>query len=131
MHLATLIYSLATLTIATAVPLAPGNTVTVPTSTAANTAPSPVSSVAAPSMTPVGAYQCPPKQFKRCCMSVQQTSRMLIDSIGELVPVLGGIAISSQVSFDCMSALSDYFNTDKLSYTIAYPRFHTFRPSHG
>lgn len=123
MQLPKLIYSLATLTIATAVPLAPGNSVTAPTTTAAIMAPSLVSPVAVPSMTPVGAYQCPPKQFKRCCLSVQQTSRMLIDSIGKLVPALGGIGISSQVSFDCMFALSDYLIRISLAIPMLTPIF--------
>jgi hypothetical protein len=103
MHIPTLFYTLATLTITTAVPVAAGKSMTAPTPTQAMMAPpSQVSPVESPSMTPVGAYQCPQKQFKRCCMSLQQTSRMLIDGIGELVPALGGISVSSQISFDCM-----------------------------
>lgn len=107
MHLPTLFYTLATLTITTAVPVAAGNSLATPTPTQAIVAPSQASPVATPLMTPVGAYQCPQKQFKRCCMSLQQTSRMLIEGLGELVPVLGGISINSQITFQCMSVLSD------------------------
>ncbi|GLI74995.1 hypothetical protein PoHVEF18_003245 [Penicillium ochrochloron] len=107
MHIPTLFYTLATLTITAAVPVSAGNSMTAPTPTQAMMAPSQVSPVATPSMTPVGAYQCPQKQFKRCCMSLQQTSRMLIDGIGELVPALGGISVSSQVSFDCKAMADD------------------------
>lgn len=101
MHIPTLFYTLATLTITTAVPVAAGNSMTAPTPTQALIAPSHVSPAETPSMTPVGAYQCPQKQIKRCCQSLQQASRMLIDGIGELVPALGGISVSSQVSFNC------------------------------
>jgi hypothetical protein len=104
MHLPTLFYTLATLAITAAVPVTAENSTATPTATQAIDAPSQANPVATPSMTPVGAYRCPPKQFKRCCLTLQQTSRELIDGLGELVPVLGGLSVSSLISFDCMSA---------------------------
>lgn len=73
-----------------------------PTPTQAIVDPSEAYPVDYPWMTPVGAYQCPQEQVKRCCMSLEQTSRMLIDGVGELVPVVNGLSISSQISFHCM-----------------------------
>ncbi|KAF3396310.1 hypothetical protein F1880_007019 [Penicillium rolfsii] len=107
MHIPTLFYTLATLTITAAVPVTAGSSMTVPSPTQAMIAPSQVSPVGIPSMTPVGAYQCPQKQLKKCCMSLQETSRMLVDGIGELVPALGGIAVSSKVSFNCVAMADD------------------------
>jgi hypothetical protein len=102
MYFPTLFCALTTLTIAAAVPVGVGSSMTTPTPTQAIVAPSQASPVDFPWMTPVGAYQCPQDQAKRCCMSLEQTSRMLIDGVGELVPALSSISISSQVSFHCM-----------------------------
>ncbi|KAJ5689277.1 hypothetical protein N7462_003669 [Penicillium macrosclerotiorum] len=102
MHLPSVFTSLATLlTITAAVPVVAQNTTPRPTPTKA-AIPSPIfSSIATPSMTPVGAYQCPQKQFKQCCMSLEQTSRTIVHGLGELVPVLSGVQLSSAISFQC------------------------------
>ncbi|OOQ85621.1 hypothetical protein PEBR_25464 [Penicillium brasilianum] len=101
MYFPTLFCALTTLTIAAAVPVAAGSSMTTPTPTQAIVDPSEAYPVDYPWMTPVGAYQCPQEQVKRCCMSLEQTSRMLIDGVGELVPVVNGLSISSQISFHC------------------------------
>lgn len=67
------------------------------------------SSSASPSasMVPVGPYSCPQNQHKQCCMSLADTSRdAVIKPLGELVPIVGGIQISSAISFQCMSKSS-------------------------
>ncbi|KAJ6130350.1 hypothetical protein N7512_003130 [Penicillium capsulatum] len=56
---------------------------------------------ASPTMSPVGAYSCPQKQHKACCQSLQQTSKEIMKPVGELVPIVGGLEISSAVSFQC------------------------------
>ncbi|KAJ5461476.1 uncharacterized protein N7458_003028 [Penicillium daleae] len=112
MHLPTLFYTLATLAITAAVPVTAENSTATPTATQAIDAPSQANPVATPSMTPVGAYRCPPKQFKRCCLTLQQTSRELIDGLGELVPVLGGLSVSSLISFDCKAMADDISPND-------------------
>lgn len=50
----------------------------------------------------VAAYACPTKQFKQCCQSVQSVSKSLIAPLGNLIPLLNGLQISSAVSFQCM-----------------------------
>ncbi|KAJ5223708.1 hypothetical protein N7468_008250 [Penicillium chermesinum] len=61
---------------------------------------------AMPSQSMVGAYQCPQNQFKRCCQSLQETSKEIMKGLGDLVPIVGGIQISSKISFQC-DAMSD------------------------
>lgn len=94
------------LTIAVAIPVTqephatPAPTSAKPTKPSSAAAAQASSHLATPS--PVGAYSCPPKQFKQCCQSVEQTSHSIMKGLGELVPILGGIQISSQISFQCM-----------------------------
>ncbi|KAJ5280320.1 hypothetical protein N7478_005692 [Penicillium angulare] len=60
------------------------------------------SSSSTPSMiTVAGAYQCPPKQHKSCCTSLEETTKELMKPVSDLVPSIGGISISSKVSFQC------------------------------
>ncbi|EPS34510.1 hypothetical protein POX_a00516 [Penicillium oxalicum] len=109
MHFTTFIYTLLTLAVTstTAIPLSSGTpAIPSPKTKSSNLASSPVSAAATPSPTLVGAYQCPPNKYKRCCMSVQESSRELLTKVGDLVPALGGIAVSSQISFSC-STMSD------------------------
>lgn len=104
MHFTTFIYTLLTLAVTstTAIPLSSGTpAIPSPKTKSSNLASSPVSAAATPSPTLVGAYQCPPNKYKRCCMSVQESSRELLTKVGDLVPALGGIAVSSQISFSC------------------------------
>ncbi|KAF7712243.1 Uncharacterized protein PECH_004336 [Penicillium ucsense] len=113
MHFTTLIYTLTMLAMTTsAIPLSPTSP-SIAAVKASKTGPSPLaspavaSSAAKASATPVGAYQCPPNKYKRCCMSIQEGSRELLDKVGELVPTLGGIAVSSQISFSCKVMADD------------------------
>lgn len=54
-----------------------------------------------PSPSMVGAYACPPKQLKQCCQSLQEESKGIVKGLGEIVPILGGIQISSKITFQC------------------------------
>ncbi|KXG49611.1 uncharacterized protein PGRI_055790 [Penicillium griseofulvum] len=54
-----------------------------------------------PSPNPYEAYTCPKGKFKSCCMSVQQTGKDVIKPLGELVPIVGGLELSSAISFQC------------------------------
>lgn len=56
-----------------------------------------------PSVNPYEAWSCPAQKTKACCMSVQQTSHDIIKPLGELVPIVGGIQLSSAITFQCMS----------------------------
>ncbi|OQE19466.1 hypothetical protein PENSTE_c015G10401 [Penicillium steckii] len=84
-------------------PVVPMPTPTKPLIQSASAA-SQASSSASPSasMAPVGPYSCPQNQHKQCCMSLADTSRdAVIKPLGELVPIVGGIQISSAISFQC------------------------------
>ena len=107
MRLSFLLTSLVTCTFVTAIPL--GNDISKEkTPSKTDQTPSKPNSTketasAHPStLTVAGPYSCPPKQYKACCMSLEETSKELMHPVGELVPIVGGIAISSQVSFQCM-----------------------------
>ena len=110
MHPQTIFASFATLlTAATAVPLnardAASNNVPTPAKAVSAVASVTQSQSATATMTPVGAYSCPQKQHKQCCQSLQQTSKDLMKPIGDLVPIVGGLEISSKISFQCMHSL--------------------------
>ncbi|KAJ5099652.1 hypothetical protein N7532_006653 [Penicillium argentinense] len=101
MRLAVVLPTLATLTMTSAVPVVqdrnPMPTPTQPAVQSASTA-TPTPSASA---TPVGPYTCPQKQTKKCCMSLSQTSKNLMKPLGDLLPILRGVQISSSVSFQC------------------------------
>lgn len=59
------------------------------------------SASASPVRTPVGAYQCPQQQYKACCQSLEKETQGIFESLGELVPFMGGVQVSSKVSFQC------------------------------
>ncbi|OQD73409.1 hypothetical protein PENDEC_c015G00849 [Penicillium decumbens] len=101
MHLTTLFASLSTLlTIAAAIPVAQDPS--KPSKPVISSTPTPTASTPTPSMiTMVGPYQCPPNQQKQCCQSLQETSHDIMKGLGELVPILGGIQVSSKISFQC------------------------------
>ncbi|KAJ5108630.1 hypothetical protein N7456_005305 [Penicillium angulare] len=106
MHLTPLFALMATFcTLSVAVPVNhdhalahnPSRTNVLASSSAAYASPS-----ATPSMiTVAGAYQCPPKQRKSCCTSLEETTKELMKPVSDLVPSIGGISISSKVSFQC------------------------------
>ncbi|KAJ5947602.1 hypothetical protein N7466_000617 [Penicillium verhagenii] len=104
MHLAPLLTILATLcSITTAIPL--GQDQSQPTTPTPSTNPSASAShthsATAPVRTPVGPYQCPQEQYKACCQSLEQTTQDVFTSLGEVLPMVGGIQVSSKVSFQC------------------------------
>ncbi|KAJ6110416.1 hypothetical protein N7486_002651 [Penicillium sp. IBT 16267x] len=106
MHLTPLLTIFATLcSITTAIPLGediPAQSLT-PTPTfkpSAFASPS-LSASASPVRTPVGAYQCPPQQYKACCQGLQEATQGIFHSLGELIPTVGGLEVSSKVSFQC------------------------------
>lgn len=111
MRLELLITALGVCAISSAVPVhqeypaVPMPTPTKPLIQSASAA-SHASSSASPSasIAPVGPYSCPQSQHKQCCMSLADASRdAVIKPLGELVPIVGGIQISSAISFQCMS----------------------------
>lgn len=109
MHLIQLLTGVVTLcSLGVAIPVANGRDAspnTSPTPTMALTSASASEGIAAaPSQTMVGPYVCPPKQFKKCCQSLQETSKELMQGLGDVVPILGGVQISSKISFQCASA---------------------------
>ncbi|KGO63992.1 hypothetical protein PITC_013600 [Penicillium italicum] len=59
------------------------------------------SASATPSSNPYEAYTCPKDKFKSCCMSVQQTGKDVVKGLGDLVPAISGLQISSAISFQC------------------------------
>lgn len=108
MRLETIISIFASLTVASAVPVVheypvvPMPTPTMPAIASSSAYSPPYASSSVPAV-PVGPYSCPQKEVKQCCLSLAQTSHDIIQPIGELVPLVGGIQISSKVSFQCMS----------------------------
>ncbi|KAJ5469970.1 hypothetical protein N7530_007327 [Penicillium desertorum] len=106
MHLTTLITGLVSLlSVTTAIPMASDKP--TPTSVSKSLiSPSSSASVSAsasatPSPNPYEAYTCPKGKYKSCCKSVEQTSNDLIKPLGELVPIVNGLQISSALSFEC------------------------------
>ncbi|CAG8900289.1 unnamed protein product [Penicillium egyptiacum] len=105
MHLITLLTGLVSLlSVTIAIPVASENP--TPTSSVSKSLISPSSSASAsaspsPSPNPYEAYTCPKGKYKSCCKSVQQTGNDLIKPLGELVPVVSGLQVSSALSFQC------------------------------
>ncbi|KAJ5795202.1 hypothetical protein N7457_001801 [Penicillium paradoxum] len=107
MHFTTLLTGLtAFLSVTTAIPMASERPTPTPSVSTPLISPTPsgsASASASPSSTPnpYEAYTCPKDKFKSCCMSVQQTGKDVAKSLGELVPILGGLQVSSSLSFQC------------------------------
>ncbi|KAJ5602524.1 hypothetical protein N7537_005480 [Penicillium hordei] len=107
MHLTTLLTGLVSLlSVTTAIPV--GNDIPTPASSVSKSLISPSSSASAsasatPSPNPYEAYTCPEGQSKSCCMSVQQASGEITKGLGELVPIVSGLQVSSAISFQCKS----------------------------
>ncbi|CAI7583353.1 unnamed protein product [Penicillium crustosum] len=105
MHVTTFLTGLVSLlSVTTAIPV--GNDNPTPTSSVSKPLVSPsssasVSASATPSPNPYEAYTCPKGKFKSCCMSVQQAGGDIVKGLGELVPVISGLQVSSAVSFKC------------------------------
>ncbi|KAJ6107543.1 hypothetical protein N7523_008866 [Penicillium sp. IBT 18751x] len=98
----------ACLTVAAAIPVVQDHSTQLPTPTPTPTSSKPVipshsTPYGSPSATPsmVGAYECPPTQDKKCCQTLQETSHDVMQGLGRLVPILGGITVSSKVTFQC------------------------------
>lgn len=110
MHFPTFITSLTTLlTVVTAVPVVAQDAaplrIPTPSKSMTPVASASQSQYATPTVSPVGAYSCPQKQYKACCQSLQETSKGIIKPLGELVPIVGGLQVSSAVSFQCTPSL--------------------------
>ncbi|KAJ6131943.1 hypothetical protein N7471_007158 [Penicillium samsonianum] len=103
MHLTTLFMGLVSLlSITAAIPMASEKPTTTSSVSKSLISPSSSASVSpTPSPNPYEAYTCPKGKYKSCCMSVQQTGKDIINPLGELVPVVGGIEVSSALSFRC------------------------------
>ncbi|KAJ5536475.1 hypothetical protein N7513_009661 [Penicillium frequentans] len=106
MHLSPLLTVFATLcSITVAIPLGqdtPAQDLTpTPTFKPSASASHSHSASASPVRTPVGAYQCPQQQYKACCQSLEQETQGIFQSLGDLVPFMGGVQVSSKVSFQC------------------------------
>ncbi|CRL29430.1 unnamed protein product [Penicillium camemberti] len=105
MHLKTFLTGLVSLlSVTTAIPV--GNDKPTPTTSVSKSLISPSSSASAsasatPSSNPYEAYTCPKGKFKSCCMSVQQAGGDIVKGLGELVPVVSGLQVSSAISFQC------------------------------
>ncbi|KAJ5398582.1 hypothetical protein N7465_009071 [Penicillium sp. CMV-2018d] len=105
MHLTAFLTGLVSLlSVTTAIPV--GNDNPTPTSSVSKSLISPSSSASAsasatPSPNPYEAYTCPKGKFKSCCMSVQQASGDIVKGLGDLVPVVSGLQVSSALSFQC------------------------------
>ncbi|KAJ5191572.1 uncharacterized protein N7498_010557 [Penicillium cinerascens] len=99
------------LSAAAAIPVAQASSIRSPT-TSKPVIPSASTPYISQSPTPsmlalVGAYECPPSQQKQCCQSLEQTSKDIMEGLGELVPILGGIQISSKMVFQCKNMAPD------------------------
>ncbi|KAJ5181198.1 hypothetical protein N7491_000753, partial [Penicillium cf. griseofulvum] len=79
----------------------PTSSVWKPLSSPSSSASVSASASPTPSPNPYEAYTCPKDKFKSCCMSVQQTGKDVIQPLGELVPIVGGLELSSAISFQC------------------------------
>ncbi|CAI7651994.1 unnamed protein product [Penicillium glandicola] len=109
MHFPTLLTGLVSLlSVTTAIPLAsetptptPSKPLISPSSSGSVSGSVSASASPTPSSNPYEAYTCPKGKFKSCCMSVQQTGKDIINPLGELVPVVSGLQLSSAVSFQC------------------------------
>lgn len=110
MRLATFFAAFASiLSITTAIPMAsrnptPSVSESLSDSSFSHIPASPASASASPSASPnpFEAYTCPKGKFKSCCMSVQQAGKDITNSLGELLPLVGGLQLSSAISFQCM-----------------------------
>jgi hypothetical protein len=105
MYLTTLLAGLVSLlSVTTAIPMASDKS--TPTSVSKSlispSSSASVSASATPSPNPYEAYTCPKGKYKSCCKTVEQTSNDLIKPLGELVPIVSGLQISSALSFECM-----------------------------
>ncbi|KAJ5672786.1 hypothetical protein N7507_001913 [Penicillium longicatenatum] len=112
MHLTPLLTIFATLcSITTAIPLGqdtPAEALTPsPTFKPSASASYSHSALASPVRTPVGAYQCPQQQYKACCQSFEEETQGIFKSLGDLVPFIGGVQVSSKVSFQCKNMNED------------------------
>lgn len=65
----------------------------------------------------VAAYACPTKQFKQCCQSVNSASKSIIEPLGKLVPIIGGLQISSAITLQCRHSSLFFLCTRNTKYT--------------
>ncbi|KAJ5851359.1 uncharacterized protein N7529_010744 [Penicillium soppii] len=107
MYLTTIFTGLTMILAVTAIPVAHEKPSPTPSMSKALISPSSASASASasasptPSPNPFEAYTCPKGKYKSCCMSVQETGHSVIQPLGELVPMVGGLQLSSAISFQC------------------------------
>ncbi|CAG8001623.1 unnamed protein product [Penicillium olsonii] len=105
MHPTTLFMGLTALfSVTSAIPVAHENPTPTPSMSKVLLSPSSSASASAsptPSINPFEAYTCPPKKQKGCCTGLQQASKDIISPLGNLVPIVGGLQISSAITFQC------------------------------
>ncbi|CAG8373160.1 unnamed protein product [Penicillium salamii] len=107
MHPTTLFMGLTALfSVTSAIPVAHEKPTPTPSMSKVLVSPSSSASASAsptPSTNPYEAYTCPAKKQKACCMGVEQASKDIISPLGELVPIVGGLQVSSAITFQCKS----------------------------
>ncbi|KAJ5775163.1 uncharacterized protein N7511_000174 [Penicillium nucicola] len=109
MHLPILFTSLTLLAVTTAVPMASPSPSPTPTSalpslaSLSHSGSASASASASPSASPnpFEAWSCPAGKYKNCCMGVEQSSHDILKPLGEIVPTIGGIQVSSAIAFQC------------------------------
>ncbi|CAG8416582.1 unnamed protein product [Penicillium salamii] len=105
MHPTTLFMGLTALfSVTSAIPVAHEKPTPTPSMSKVLVSPSSSASASAsptPSTNPYEAYTCPAKKQKACCMGVEQASKDIISPLGELVPIVGGLQVSSAITFQC------------------------------
>jgi hypothetical protein len=110
MHLITLVTSLTLLAVTTAVPMASPTQSPTPTSampslySPSHSGSAFASASASPSASPnpFEAYSCPAGKYKNCCMGVEQASHDILKPLGDIVPMVGGLQVSSAIAYQCM-----------------------------
>ncbi|OGE56909.1 hypothetical protein PENARI_c002G06883 [Penicillium arizonense] len=109
MHLITLVTSLTLLAVTTAVPMASPTQSPTPTSampslySPSHSGSASASASASPSASPnpFEAYSCPKGKYKNCCMGVEQASHDILKPLGDIVPMVGGLQVSSAIAYQC------------------------------
>ncbi|EAW14778.1 uncharacterized protein ACLA_001890 [Aspergillus clavatus NRRL 1] len=80
----------------------------------ANTGPSstPSSSAALATPTLTGPNICPGKRSKQCCTSLSQLQTSLLDPVGNVIPLLSGMQLTSLIGLSCRTMSDEHTKTD-------------------
>jgi hypothetical protein len=57
---------------------------------------------ASASPNPFEAYSCPKGKYKNCCMGIEQASHDILTPLGDVIPIVGGLKVSSAIAYQCM-----------------------------